>query len=366
VKTDICIRGAGIVGQVLALLLARSRIRVSLSASKTTATDTDIRSYALNAASRQLLTDLRAWPEQVCPVQRMQVFGDAQGHIAFEGAQEPLAWIVDAADLAARLTAAIDYAPEIRFDEEARDVQAELTVICEGRMSTSREAVHAGYERFSYAQHAVAARMVTQRLHQNTAWQWMGPSQVCALLPRGQSVQGNSMALVWSVFTQHARDLMQSTPEAFAQALMQVTQGQLGELSLVGEPASWPLVLAQAHQWSGRAPWGAWVLAGDAAHSVHPLAGQGLNLGLGDAKALAGMLSGKPYFRAFSDAKLLRAYERERKAEAAVLRAATDGLQQVFVSQAPRLQSLRNWGMRSLDGSAALKSWLMQKASGVR
>jgi 2-polyprenyl-6-methoxyphenol hydroxylase-like FAD-dependent oxidoreductase len=364
VKTDICIRGAGIVGQVLALLLARSRIRVSLSASKATASD--IRSYALNAASRQLLTDLRAWPEQACPVQRMQVFGDAQGHIGFEGAHEPLAWIVDAADLAARLIAAIDYAPEISFYEEAQAVQAELTVICEGRMSTSREAVHADYERFSYAQHAVAARMVTQGLHQNTAWQWMGPSQVCALLPRGQSVQGNSVALVWSVSTQHAQELMQSTPEAFAQALMQVTQGQLGELSLVGEPASWPLVLAQAHQWSGQAPWGAWVLAGDAAHSVHPLAGQGLNLGLGDAKALAGMLSGKPYFRAFSDAKLLRAYERERKAEAAMLRAATDGLQQVFASQDPRLQGLRNWGMRSLDGSAALKSWVMQQASGVR
>jgi ubiquinone biosynthesis UbiH/UbiF/VisC/COQ6 family hydroxylase len=364
VKTDICIRGAGIVGQTLALLLARARIRVSLSASKTLSND--IRSYALNAASRQLLMDLRAWPDQACPVQRMQVLGDAAGQIGFDASNQPLAWIVDASELSERLAAALQYAPEISFHDEPDTVQAELTVICEGRMSASREAAHADYERFSYAQHAVAARIACEGLHQNTAWQWMSPSQVCAFLPRGQSVQGNSMALVWSVSTEHAQDLMQCPEKVFVHRLMEVTQGQLGDLSLASKPAAWPLVLAQAHQWSGQAPWGTWVLAGDAAHSVHPLAGQGLNLGLGDAKALAGLLAGKPYFRTFGDAKLLRSYERERKAEAAVLRAATDGLQQVFASQDQRLQSLRNWGMRSLDGSAALKSWVMQQASGVR
>jgi 2-polyprenyl-6-methoxyphenol hydroxylase-like FAD-dependent oxidoreductase len=126
------------------------------------------------------------------------------------------------------------------------------------------------------------------------------------------------------------------------------------------------LVVAQAKQWSGVAPWGAWVLAGDAAHAVHPLAGQGLNLGLGDAVALAQAMAGKPYFRSFGDAKLLRSYERARKGDAAMMRLATDGLQRMFSAQDARLQSLRNWGMQSVDAAAPLKAWLMRRASGLR
>ncbi len=366
VKNDICIRGSGVVGQVLALLLARARIGVNLVQSASTQ-QVDLRSFALNAASRQVLMDLRVWPEQATPVLRMQVFGDTDSELGFDASHQPLAWIVDAATLQARLDVAIGFAPEISLiaDQEAAS-EALLTVICEGRMSQTRKATGASFEQFSYAQSAIAAHIVCEQPHQFTAWQWMQAGQICAFLPRGDSQSGNSVALVWSVPQVQANTLLALPPEDFLRELGLVTRGQLGDLQLASQRVSWPLVLAQAQHWCGRATLGTWVLAGDAAHAVHPLAGQGLNLGLGDAVALAQALADKPYFRSFSDMKLLRAYERARKGDAALLRIATDGLQQIFSSSDSRVQSLRNWGMQGVQAAVPLKGWVMQRASGLR
>jgi ubiquinone biosynthesis UbiH/UbiF/VisC/COQ6 family hydroxylase len=359
------------VGLVLALLLARARIRVSITQpSKQPSTmasgGPDIRSFALNAASRQLLTELRAWPERACPVQHMQVFGDASGRVAFEASKDPLAWIVDAQDLMAHLQNAVHYAPDITLTSLTQEPQAELMVICEGRESPWHASAGVQREQFAYAQHAVAAHVQCEQAHLNAAWQWMSPSQVCALLPRGESAPGNSMALVWSVSTERAQALRDASPQEFAQALQDVTQGQLGQLELTSQRAVWPLVLSKAPTWHGTMNGSAWVLAGDAAHSVHPLAGQGLNLGLGDAAALAKALSEKPYFKPFSDAKLLRSYERARKSEAALLTMATDGLHRLFSAPDAGWQNMRNWGMQGLDGMMPLKAWVMRQASGLR
>jgi ubiquinone biosynthesis UbiH/UbiF/VisC/COQ6 family hydroxylase len=368
---DICIRGAGIVGQTLALLLARARIRVGLvEQAASTTKQADIRSFALNAASRQMLMDLRAWPDQATPVQHMQVFGDTTGEVRFDGTKpsEPLAWIVDAALLEERLCAAVSFAPEITRLQESE--AAQLTVITEGRASSTRQATGAAFEQFAYEQCAIAAQIRCEKPHHNTAWQWMQGGEICALLPRGSSEAGNSVALVWSVSQSHAQTLQSAPEDEFNQQLEQATHGQLGKLQLSSDRASWPLMLAQAQQWCGQADFGqglgAWVLAGDAAHAVHPLAGQGLNLGLGDARELAQTLSSKPSFRGLGDARLLRAYERARKSEAAMLRLATDGLQRMFSTPDARVQGLRNWGMRSVDAAAPLKAWLMRQASGQR
>jgi ubiquinone biosynthesis UbiH/UbiF/VisC/COQ6 family hydroxylase len=364
---DICIRGAGFVGQVLALMLARARIGVTLQAAKpVSAKSSDIRSFALNAASRQMLMDLRVWPQEATPVRHMKVWGDSQGHIAFDAQAEPLAWIVDAAALQERLSQAMSFASEVKLISDPAAPEAALTVICEGRVSQTRETTGAAFEQFAYEQSAIAAHIVCEKPHENTAWQWMDESQVCALLPRGESAPGNSVALVWSVSQDRAQALQAIEASDFVQTLQEATQEKLGSLQLSSERASWPLVLAQAQQWCGQADWGAWVLAGDAAHAVHPLAGQGLNLGLGDAAELAKVLADKPYFRGYGDMKLLRAYERARKADAAMLRLATDGLQRSFSHPDARVQSLRNWGMKSLDAAAPLKAWLMRQASGVR
>jgi 2-polyprenyl-6-methoxyphenol hydroxylase-like FAD-dependent oxidoreductase len=364
VKTDICILGTGVVGQVLALLLARARIPVALIAQKPHSKKSqDIRSFALSAASRQVLTDLRVWPDEATPVEHMKVWGDKEGHIAFDRQSLPLAWIVDAVALQARLEQALSFAPEVQAVSDVPK-DASLTVICEGRVSQTRETTGAAYEQFAYEQTAIAAHINCEKPHEQTAWQWMDGKQICALLPRGESAAGNSAALVLSVSNEHARNLLDMSPQDFTHALQEATRGQLGSLQLSSERASWPLVLAQAEQWCGATSQGAWVLAGDAAHAVHPLAGQGLNLGLADAAELANVLAGKPYFRSFWDMKLLRGYERARKADAAMLRLATDGLQQVFSHSDARLQGLRNWGMKSLNAAAPLKAWLMKQASG--
>jgi 2-polyprenyl-6-methoxyphenol hydroxylase-like FAD-dependent oxidoreductase len=367
VKNSICIKGAGMVGQVLALLLARERIGVTLQATQGGSVQPeDIRSFALNAVSRQMLMDLRVWPKEVTPVQHMRVWGDDSGHISFDAEAEPLAWIVDATALQERISQAISFASEVNVQSSSNDPEAALTVICEGKASQTREATGAVFEQFAYEQTAVAAHIVCEKPHENTAWQWMDGHQICALLPRGESAPGNSVALVWSVAQDQAHVLQAMNSVDFAIVLRKATRDRLGALQLASERAAWPLVLAQAQQWCGQAKSGAWALAGDAAHAVHPLAGQGLNLGLGDGAELVRVLTSKPYFRGFGDMKLLRAYERSRKAEAAVLRLATDGLQRGFSSSDARLQGLRNWGMKSLDAAVPLKAWLMRRASGER
>ena len=368
-KNAICIRGAGIVGQVLALLLARKRIGVSL-VKAAPAKQPDLRSFALNAASKQILEDLRVWPtddSQAAPVQRMQVFGDTAGEVNFDAGLEPLAWIVDAAVLQSRLAAAISFSSEIFVVADKESLpNAELSIICEGRASDTREATGAHFEQFAYDQIAIAAHIRCEQSHESTAWQWMRSGEICAFLPRGPSVSGNSVSLVWSVSRERATELLAMPGQLFVQALGEATQGRLGQLDVESNLANWPLMLAQAQLWSGRAAFGAWVLAGDAAHAVHPLAGQGLNLGLGDAAELAKTLAEKPYFRSYSDAKLLRAYERSRKGEAAMLRLATDGLQRIFSSSDSRVLQLRNWGMQGFQAAEPLKAWLMQRASGLR
>ncbi len=368
-KNAICIRGSGIVGQVLALLLARKRIGVSLLQAAA-AKQPDLRSFALNAASKQILEDLRVWPtedSQATPVQRMQVFGDTAGEVSFDAGREPLAWIVDAAVLQDRLATAISFSSEINVvaDKESLPM-AELSIICEGRASETRDATGTHFEQFAYDQTAIAAHIICEQPHELTAWQWMQSGEICAFLPRGPSAAGNSVSLVWSVPKEKAVDLLAMPEQLFARTLEEATRDRLGHLSVGSSVVSWPLMLAQAQHWSGQAAWGAWVLAGDAAHAVHPLAGQGLNLGLGDTAELAKTLAGKPYFRSYSDAKLLRAYERSRKGEAAMLRLATDGLQRMFSSSDTRVLQLRNWGMQGFQAAEPLKAWLMQRASGLR
>jgi 2-polyprenyl-6-methoxyphenol hydroxylase-like FAD-dependent oxidoreductase len=371
--TDICIRGAGAVGKVLALLLARARIRVGLVQRDMPAhQQEDIRSYALNAASRRLLQSLRVWPDLACPVQHMRVRGDAgsqqEGQVNFDAPQgsEALAWIVDAAELGRKLSAAVSFAPEIQLLSQASPAQ--LTVICEGKLSQTRQEHGISFEQFSYGQTALAAHLDCELSHDNTAWQWMRSGEVCALLPRqdAQSAAGNSVALVWSVSHERATSLLALSPEDVSKELHIATQGRLGLLQVKSRIAAWPLSVAQAQQWCGSSAEGAWVLVGDSAHAIHPLAGQGLNLGLQDAQELADTLTHKPYFRGFGDARLLRAYERSRKADAAQLRLATDGLQQLFAASDPRVQALRAWGMSSFDAAAPLKRWLMAQASGAR
>ena len=368
---DVCIRGDGVVGRSVALLLAKERLKVALvtqGASPRPANiredvREDIRAFALNSTSKQLLESLRVWPDAsfATPVSAMQVWGDDGGKLEFNAqtsGQDALTWIVDVPELQTQLLQACGYQSAI--EAVAEPVSAPLTIICEGQKSSSRSHLTTQWTRKPYAQKAIAARLTSSVPHGGIARQWFANGEVLALLPMG-GLQGNSLALVWSVTDEHAALLEQLLPEEFCASLSTASQARAGELQLTSERASWPLALSSAERWTGPG----WALAGDAAHAVHPLAGQGLNLGLADAACLAGVLASREYWRGLGDEKLLRRYERARKADVAAISAVTDGLQNLFAQTAPGWQTARNWGMNGLAASAPLKNWLAQRAAGV-
>lgn len=365
---DVCIRGGGVVGRTLALLLARERLRVALVArpapdSTAAPAAQDVRAYALNSASRQLLESLRAWPEapSATPVKDMQVWGDDGGQLDFSAGSSgaTLAWIVDVPALEQQLAEAVRYQPQI--ETVAVPVPAALSVICEGKASSSRNEFGAAWTVKPYPQNAIAARLQSDQPHHGVARQWFSQGEVLALLPTGGD-HGNSVALVWSVSVERAASLEKLSPEEFTAAVQLACGAEAGRLQLSSSRSSWPLALATADRWVGPG----WALAGDAAHTVHPLAGQGLNLGLADAAELATVVHAREYWRGLGDEKLLRRYERARKADVAAMGAVTDGLHSLFAQTDVRWQALRNWGMTGFAKSGPLKQWVTRQAMGQR
>lgn len=365
---DICVRGGGIVGRTLALLLARDRLRIGLVAPKRPASGAkDVRAYALNAKSKKLLESLRCWPdpEHATEITTMSVKGDDGGEVNFSADElgvSGLTWIVDVPALDARLDEAVRFQPAIEVLNTP--VDAALTVICEGMNSSTRAEFGVDYDATPYAQRAIAARLDCQIAHGQTARQWFSGGEILAFLPL-DGPQGNSVAIVWSVHEGRAQALLDEDPEEFCRQLEVLSEGSLGALSLSSQRGAWPLQMAQALQWTGTHDGKAWALAGDAAHSVHPLAGQGLNLGLSDVVALAATLHQREYWRALGDAKLLRRYERSRKAEVLTLSAAMDGLQKLFSQSGGTWQTARNWGMSGFERSGPIKQWVARQAMGL-
>lgn len=365
---DICIRGAGIVGRTLALLLAREHLRVALVAPPGVAQPaasghSDVRAYAMNVASRALLESLRVWPDETSatPVLRMEVNGDDGGLVNFDAgvqATPALTWIVDVPALEARLSEAVRYQPQIEVLQAP--APAALTVVCEGKASRTRAEYGVEFDVKPYGQHAIATRLTCEKPHGQVAWQWFSGGDILAFLPLGGRL-GNSVAVVWSVQQEHAPALLATSPEEFTSMLENASHHTLGKLTLQGERASWPLQLARADRWVGPG----WALAGDAAHTVHPLSGQGLNLGLGDAAELARVLKSREDWRPPGDLKLLRRYERARKADVLSTSLATDSLQQLFSMRGSPAQVLRNWGMSGFDRSGPLKDWVARRAMGT-
>ena len=367
---DVCIRGAGIVGRTLALLLARERLRVALVApAQSRSQHKDVRAYALNISSRAVLQSLRCWPddEDATPVTAMQVFGDLDGQVQFDAASqevEALAWIVDVPALEQRLAEAVRYQPQVEIVKEP--VAAALTAVCEGRASSTRAEFGVNFSVTPYPQHAIATRLQCELPQGGIARQWFTPEGILAFLPMGGPA-GHEVAVVWSLEQSLVPGWLASDEQSFTTRLQAISQDALGQLELVAERASWPLQQAVADRWCGPLPDAqqSWVLAGDAAHNVHPLAGQGLNLGLSDAQALARVLQERDYWRSPADLKLLRQYERERKAALAPMGLAMDGLQQLFARPEVPVQMLRNWGMKGFERSGPLKSWMAKQAMGL-
>lgn len=366
---DVAVLGDGVVGQALALQLARERLQVALvqapAAQRNAAAPPDIRAYALNAASRQLLDSLKAWPapEAVTAVRDMWVCephpSDAATlRLATDfAAEDALAWIVDVPALEASLRQALAYQPGV--DRVDAAPAARLTVICEGKHSRTRDDWGLRYDVRPYAHTAIAARLLCERPHGGVARQWFVQGEVLALLPMGGAT-GHTVALVWSMAHERAQALLAGQAAALEQALMQACDHALGGMQLQGAPAAWPLQRAEAVHWVRPGV----ALAGDAAHTMHPLAGQGLNMGLADVRVLVEVLQQREYWRELGDLRLLRRYERARKADFRRMAALTDALYSGFAHTDPRIAGLRRWGLRRFDQIPLFKRWAQQQASG--
>jgi len=365
---DVCIRGSGIVGSTLALLLARQRLRIALVGAPTQAID--MRAFALNSSSQGLLTDLRCWPstEFATPVTGMEIWGDQAGKLSFDAPfGEYLNHIVDVQALEGLLQEAVGFQHSIERVEN--NVSAPLTIVCEGKNSLTRKDLGIDFQALPYSQHALATRVRCASAHNQRALQWFSQDaaglSVLALLPLG-GPHSNEAAVVWSMPSERALSQYEATDEALSLALTNASQYTLGDLQVICAKGIWPLQAAQATQWSGSFENGnSWVLAGDAAHTVHPLAGMGLNLGLADAASLAKVLllrEGKEYWRGVSDKYLLRRYERERKSGLLPTWLACDGLQRLFSHPHTLAQSMRNWGMSQFDQLSHLKQWTIHQA----
>jgi ubiquinone biosynthesis UbiH/UbiF/VisC/COQ6 family hydroxylase len=362
-RADVLVRGTGAVGSCLALALSRQGLAVALQgAGETPPPGPDLRTYALNAASVELLRELKVWdalPEDArCAVYDMHVEGDAAGSAldfsAWSQGREVLAWIVDAGELDRVLAAAVSFAPHVQRLRDGQAVEAPLMALAEGRDSATRQRLGVNMPLQRYGHSAVAARLQSDLAHAGVARQWFRSPDVLALLPFDRPTAGRSYGLVWSLPEARANELMAMAPAAFEQALADATGGAAGALLLQGERAAWPLALARAEPIYGPG----WVLLGDAAHVVHPLAGQGLNLGLGDVRSLARVIAAREPWRALGDPRLLQRHARERAWPTLAMGQLTDGLLQLFASDAPALRELRNRGLSLVNSLPPLKRWL--------
>lgn len=366
---DVVVRGGGVVGMACALALARQGLAVTLAAAARTARADDVRAYALNASSVGLLESLKVWDalpaDARTAVHEMLVRGDGDaargGRLGFSAWQQgvaQLAWIVDAAALEEALADAVRFAPHISRAEFDAELPAALQVFADGRHSSNRERLGVAMQWAPYEQHAVAARLVSDQAHAGIARQWFRSPDVLALLPLDRPQAGHGYGLVWSLPTARAAAMMQLSDAEFSQALNDATGGAAGTLSLAGPRADWPLSLGRAEPVCGPG----WVLIGDAAHVVHPLAGQGLNLGLGDVASLAAVIAAREPWRAPGDSKLLRRHARRREVPVRLMGGVTDGLWHLFARPEPWARELRNRGLSLVHHLGPIKRALTARA----
>lgn len=391
---DVIVCGAGIAGMAMALALGKKGIKVALLAPKYQAKANlgqqyHPRIYAISLASQQLLENLGVWAmlpsERLTAVQSMQVFGDLDGAInldAYSAAHTQLAWIVESGEIEAALQNALRFVGVPWIDASVESMQgpiakvmsvstttgdtysADLLIGADGANSVLRQSSGIQHRARSYEAAGQVAQLNVELPHQNTAYQWFTEEGILAFLPLPDTDDGHQVSMVWSAPNAIVQENKNLSPEELQRILplrlAQLSRGQLGEVSLRSPLLSFPLTLEQS-DWVSEGV----ALIGDAAHRVHPLAGQGLNLGLGDVATLSQLLAEKESFRAYGDLRLLQRYQRARIPAMVEMKMATDGLFRLFNQRSPALAMVRNLGMQLSDKIPPLKRFLIQKATGL-
>ena len=386
---EVLVCGAGPIGSALAGLLAQAGLSCMLvdGRPEVPAPDAaDPRALALTPASRAVLEYLGAWERLpragVGRFERMHVWDEGgRGSIDFDCAEvcaPALGYIVPQPLLQEALDGRIRSLPGVaslrgagvtgiewhadRFIARLADggeVAARVAVAADGARSALRELAGIPCPVRSYGQEAVACLVRTERPHANVARQRFLRTGPLAFLPLAES---DRCGIVWSTTPEHARELLGMDTAAFNAALGSAFEGTLGRVLDSSPRSSFPLAAAHAERYVR----GRLVLAGDAAHCVHPLAGQGANLGLLDVAALAQLLAeARACGRDPGAARVLRSYERWRRGENALMAFALDALKRLFEPGSGPLPALRNLGLDAVDRSGFLKRAIMRRAMGI-
>lgn len=400
---DILIVGGGVAGLACACLLRhllrdrRVPLRIGVLEAQAprplaAAADTGLRVFAIAPAGRVILTASGAWQTlpagRAAPFERMRVWQSdstpfGAGSIGFDAAESGAAalgyivehdwlrlglWSALASPAAVPVALLTSSAPAaLAMESDAMDVQlndgthlrARLLVGADGGDSWVRSQLRLQSTDRPYGQSAVVAHVESDRPHERTAWQCFTPGGPVALLPLAD---GRS-SVVWSCFEPQASELAALSGDDFSARLTAATGGVLGRLRVTTPRLTLPLAARHTHRYTGER----FALIGDAAHQIHPLAGQGINLGLQDAAALAGTLATHmlgTHLADPGDALVLRRYERRRKGANLLTMAAMEGLHRVFTSDSPTLTRLATAGLGAVDRLPSIKRLLTEQAAG--
>lgn len=386
---DIAIVGAGLVGLSLAAMLGNRGFKIALIEARAPKSSwpqgsIDLRVFAISRVSQRLLADIGAWAA-IAP--NASAYGDmhvwdasGNGEIHFSSADfgEPdLGHIVESRVIEAALFAVIQSIPTIRLFcpsviaslerendqhrvvfEDGSSLSARLLIGADGKHSQVRD--YAGIHALAsdYGQQAMVAVVTTERGHDATAWQRFLPTGPLAFLP----LRDGQSSIVWSATTDEAKRLLALDATGFCDELGEAFDYRLGKILACGERTLFPLLRQYAEHTV--APGVA--LVGDAAHVIHPLAGQGVNLGFKDVRELAAVLiAAQQAGQDIASQPVLRRYERARKGDNMATMLAMDGFKHLFGSELAPVRWLRNAGLNFFDAAAPLKNKLIRLAMGL-
>ncbi len=382
-SVDVVIVGAGLVGASLARALARSDLGIALvepAPPAMPAADWDARMYALSPASQGFLDRIGVWEmlpaERLAPVREMKIFGDRAAELGFssyDAGVERLATIVESGRVqhalwtllagqnnVRRYACVRPVGAQFRTDgvilslDDGSTLQTRLLIGADGARSWVRETAGIAARETGFGQFGIAANFSCEHGHHGIAYQWFREDGILAFLP----MPGNRLSIVWSTPDEHARELLALERAAFSARVEAAGAGVLGVLELITGPTAFALESLAADAMSAARV----ALVGDAAHVLHPLAGQGVNLGFGDAEALAQVLCERGPVRDPGERLLLRRYGRRRAEAILAMRVMTTGLQRLFAARVPGLARMRNAGLELTDRLPVLKNLLVRQA----
>ena len=397
---DVVVVGGGIAGKACALGLAQlglQTIEIAPDLHQVVpapqSSQWGQRIYAFSPSTQKLLAHLQIWDaldhSRLQAVRDMRIYGDRgekNDHLhlsAFEAGSPQLAWIGESnliehtLDQAARFQNKLerlnDAVEKIELDAEGATlhlnsggaIRTQLVIAADGANSPIRNHLGINTTEESYSQSAVVANWFCTYPHLETAFQWFLPGgDIVAMLP----LPNKQVSMVWSTTPENAAELLKLDVFGWHNRFESIANGailkQLGELTLNSSPAAFPLRKIRAARFIGPDTSPKVALIGDAAHVMHPLAGQGLNLGLRDVAVLLNILSKRESFRSVNDLTLLRRYERQRQGDTSALLWVTDKLKKLFSGSSSTERQLRNWGLGLVNKSHFIKQRLIERALG--